>query len=96
MSEDNRVVPLQSAEGSLLCTVSYYRMADGSIRASLDDMPGHVIEAESTITQRFWNAAQWTLPGMLDLMRQGLRFDDEHRATLAENDDPSPSPEPRP
>lgn len=72
--------PLNAARGSYLCTVSYFRRADGSIAAALDAVPVHVIEAEPTISARFFKAAQWSLAGMLDLMRQGVRFDDETRA----------------
>lgn len=87
-----QVTELRSAGGSYLCTVAYYRMPDGTIRASLQDMPAHVIEAEPTITARFFAAAQWSLSGMLDLMRQGVRFDEEHRTSV--NDDPSPEAQP--
>lgn len=77
------VVPLQSGQGSYLCSLSLYRMSDGSIRVALEDMPSHVIEADATIAARFFRAAEWCLEGVLDLMRQGVRFDEETRS-LAE------------
>ena len=75
-------VPLLAGQGSYLCTVSFYRRADGEITATLDVMPTHVIDGEETITARFFKAASWCFTGALDLMRQGLRFDEETRAAL--------------
>jgi hypothetical protein len=69
------VVSLAAAEGSLLVTVSMWRMPDGSVRAVIDDMPTHVIEVEPTISARFVKAAVWTCEGACDLLRQGSRFD---------------------
>lgn len=76
------IEPIQAGEGSYLCSISLYRRPDGSIRAALHDMPAHVVEAEPTITARFFRAAGWCLDGMLDLMRQGVRFDEEHRESV--------------
>lgn len=79
------VVALRAAEGSLLATVSLFRMPDGSIRAVLDGMPVHVIEDRSTITARFVDAGFWCLQGGLDLMQQAVRFDpdlDDARTAL--------------
>lgn len=76
----SEVTPISSANGSFLCTLSLFRMPDGSIRTVVDDMPNHVIEAEPTITARFFRVADWSFQGALDLMRQGVRFCEEHRA----------------
>ena len=76
------VISLRKALGSHLCTVSLYRAPDGKIVAVLDDMPVHVIEGESAITARFFKAATWCSSAALDLMRQGLRFDEENRAAI--------------
>lgn len=76
MSEGN-VVPLNAASGSFLATVSLYRMPDGSIRAALDDMPSHVIEAKETISARFTEAARWMLEASVDFLRQAAHFDPE-------------------
>lgn len=71
------VVPLNVAEGSLLATVSMWRMPDGSVRAVLDHMPVHVIEREKTISARFLSASMWTVEAAGDLLRQANRFDPE-------------------
>lgn len=73
------VVSLEADKGSFLCSVDLYRAPDGAIRATLREMPAHVIEAEPTITARFFAAAQWCISGSLDLMRQGVRFEEETR-----------------
>lgn len=86
VDEVENVVALNSAQGSFLCGLSLFRLPDGSIRAILDDMPAHVIEAEATITRRFFKAAEWSVEGALDLMRQGLRFDEETRSSLPEEE----------
>lgn len=74
------VVSLGSGNGSHLMTIAYYRLADGSINAVLEEMPVHVIERHPTISMRFAMAAQWSVEGALSLMRQCVRFDDETRA----------------
>ena len=81
------VTPMRKALGSHLCTVSLYRAPTGEIVATLDDRPIHVIEAQDTITQRFFKVAQWCVSASMDFMRQGVRFDDETRKSV--NDDAS-------
>jgi hypothetical protein len=79
------VVQIGSAQGSYLMTVAYYRLPNGEINAVIEDMPASVIESEATISARFTRAAIWTLDGMLSLMRQGVRFDEETRASQNDN-----------
>jgi hypothetical protein len=67
-------------QGSLLATITLRRRADGRIIATLEDMPIHEIENESTISARFTKAAMWAFDGVIDLMRQAVIFDDESRA----------------
>lgn len=77
----DNVTALHSSTGSFLCTVSFYRKPDGEIAAVLEEMPDHVIETKQTITERFFAAASWCANGSLDLMRQGVKFDEETRST---------------
>jgi hypothetical protein len=78
------IVQLGSAEGSFLMSIDYYRRPDGEIVAVLHDMPIHIIESQATISARFTKAAEWALGGVISLMRQAVRFDEEVRQ--AEND----------
>jgi hypothetical protein len=73
-------IKLRAAVGSYLGAVHFYRCPDGTINAVLVDMPSHVIERDDTICKRFFRAADWCMHGASDLMQQGLRFDEEHRA----------------
>lgn len=69
------VTPFNAPSGSFLCSMSLYRMPDGSIRCVLDDMPAHVIEARETISKRFADAAGWAIDASADLLRQACKFD---------------------
>jgi hypothetical protein len=79
-------IPIGTAPGigSYLGQINFFRRPDGSIHANLIDMPPHVIESEATICDRFFLASKWCLDGTLDLMRQGLRFDEETRQSKEE------------
>ena len=70
------VVALVGGQGSHLATVSLYRMPDGSVRAALEDMPTHAIEARDTIAERFNAVAEWVEAGADDLRCQALRFEE--------------------
>lgn len=70
------VIPLKTEQGSFLATLSLYRMPDGTIRASLREMPVHVIESEETIPARFYRLAKWTFLASRDLLRQGRSFEE--------------------
>lgn len=83
MSVQN-VTPIRPSEGSYLANVSFYRMPDGDVRAVLEDMASHQIEQLPSITERFFKVSGWAIKGAMDLLRQGLRFDEETRAL---NDD---------
>lgn len=80
-------IPLSAATGSFLARVDFYREPDGTIRASLAQMPDHVIEGEETITARFFKLGDWCLRGGLDFMRQGVRFCEDHRASIANDEE---------
>lgn len=83
MSENVRYIG--EGDGSFLATVELRRRADGRVIAVLRDMPVHEIDNEATITARFVKAAAWMQDGMIDLMRQAVRFDDEARAANEED-----------
>ena len=83
----SEVTPIGAGDGSYLGSGAFYRRADGSIKAAVEQMPVHVIEGEQTITARFFLVAQWCLAGVLDLMRQGVRFDEETREAANDGDD---------
>ena len=78
------VTPLlvRSDFGSYLGAVHFFRRVDGSIHANLVDMPAHVIDGKATLCDRFFMVAHWCLEGVTDLMRQGLRFDEDTRASI--------------
>lgn len=78
------VLKMSPPEGSYLATITVFRMPDGSTRAVLEDMASDQIEVVPTITERFFKVASWCMSAAPDLMRQGLRFDEETRAL---NDD---------
>lgn len=67
---------LQQPLGSYLGRVDFYRRPDGTVAARIIDMPDHVIEAEETIAARFGKAANWLREGSVDLLRQGVQFEE--------------------
>ena len=77
------IVTIGAGRGSYLATIEFYRLPSGEISAVLRDMAHDQIEQEPSVSARFTKLASWCLHGVLDLMRQGLRFDEEHRATIA-------------
>jgi hypothetical protein len=83
----DKIVPLRSQSGSFLARVDLYREPTGKINAVLVDMPPHAIEAEKTITARFFKLGDWMMQGALSFMSQGIPFDDETRAA---NDESKP------
>ena len=80
----DNVVQLGETIGTIICSVNFFRRPDGSIHANLIHMPEYVIENKASICDRFFLAAQCCVDGTLDLMRQGLRFDEETRAMKEE------------
>lgn len=87
----DNVTSLRTGRGSLLASIDLYRMPDGTIRSELRHMATDQIESKDTIPGRLFTVSTWMLDGAIDIMRQALPFDEEHRASI-EDADPAPTP----
>lgn len=69
------VVSLNNDRGSLLCTISLSRRADGTIEARLEEMAPRLIETTGEeVADRVAIIARWLREGAEDMRRQAAMF----------------------